>query len=125
MKRRRNKNDNFRQEYGYSWDYFMAFRVYDEFDPVTDVQLEHNLKSILSKLTAGGLELRMFYSLQVLLENLHPHGVSNLQTCFSGKRYFVRFAVPSIGCSGTPIRLTINSNLIPKSYASCVPKVER
>ena len=43
----------------------MAFRVFDEFDPVTDLQIQHNLKAILAKLTAGGFEVRLFYSLQV------------------------------------------------------------
>ena len=65
IKRRRNIKDQFRDTYGYSWDFFMAFRVYDEDDPVSDLQMEHNMRKILEKLSKGGLEIRLFYSLQV------------------------------------------------------------
>ncbi len=65
LKRRRNINDNFRDEFGYSWDYVITFRVYDEEDPISELQRHFNMKSILDKLTVGGLQVRLFYSLQV------------------------------------------------------------
>lgn len=67
LKRRRNTKDHFRDQYGYSWDYFMAFRVYDEDDPVSEIQMDNSVRKILDKLTKGGLEFRLFYSLQVSL----------------------------------------------------------
>ena len=65
VRKRRNFADSFRDRNGYSWDFFMAFRVYDEDDPVSPLQLQHNMKHILDKLGNGGLEVRLFYSLQV------------------------------------------------------------
>ncbi len=65
IKKRRNNRDPFRQQNGYSWDYMMAFRVYDERDPVSELQCQYNLRFILDKLSTGGLEIRLFYSLQV------------------------------------------------------------
>jgi hypothetical protein len=64
LKRRRNSKDTFRSDFGYSWDYFMVFKVYDEDDVVTDLQREFSFQYILDRLTAGGLEIRLFYSLQ-------------------------------------------------------------
>jgi anoctamin-10/anoctamin-7 len=64
VRRRRNTKDSFRQNYGYSWDYFMAFKVYDEDEEVSEYQREFSLTYILDRLTAGGLEVRLFYSLQ-------------------------------------------------------------
>lgn len=64
INRRRNTSDTFRKEYGYSWDYFIAFRVYDEDDPVSELQRTFSFKHVLNQLTAGGLEIRLFYSLQ-------------------------------------------------------------
>eukprot|EP01039_Chlorochromonas_danica_P012379 gene12379-14143_t len=64
VRRRRNTKDNFRKDNGYSWDYFMAFKVYDEDETVSDYQREFSLTYILDRLTAGGLEVRLFYSLQ-------------------------------------------------------------
>ncbi len=65
LKRRRNINDPFRHVNGYSWDYMIAFRVYDEQDPVSNLQCQYNMKFVLDKLSVGGLEIRLFYSLQV------------------------------------------------------------
>ncbi len=67
LKKRRNIKDTFRNDYGYSWDYFMAFKIYDEDEEVSDYQREFSLQYVLDRLTAGGLEVRLFYSLQVLL----------------------------------------------------------
>jgi hypothetical protein len=66
VKRRRIKNDSFREDNGFSWDYFMAFKIYEEDEEVTDYQREYSLHYILDRLTAGGLEVRLFYSMQVL-----------------------------------------------------------
>lgn len=65
LKRRRNFKDQFRKENGFSWDYFMAFKVFDEDDPVSDLQCEYNMRLVLQQLSAGGMEIRLFYSLQV------------------------------------------------------------
>ena len=65
LKRRRNTKDPFRQVNGYSWDYMIAFKVYDETDPVSELQCKYNMKYVLDKLSTGGLEIRLFYSLQV------------------------------------------------------------
>jgi hypothetical protein len=64
IKRRRNANDPFRKQFGYSWDFFIAFRVYDEDDPISELQKTFSFRSVLNQLTAGGLEIRLFYSLQ-------------------------------------------------------------
>eukprot|EP00981_Chlorochromonas_danica_P001972 scaffold409_cov167-Ochromonas_danica.AAC.4 len=50
LKNRRNEKDTFRATYGYSWDYFMAFRVYDEDAPVSLFQSKYSLKCPLSRL---------------------------------------------------------------------------
>ena len=65
IKRRRNSGDTFRKEFGYSWDYFLAFKVYDEEEDITDSQAYFSMKYILDHLSAGGLEIRLFYSLNV------------------------------------------------------------
>jgi hypothetical protein len=64
IKRRRNTSDSFRKVYGYSWDYFIAFRVFDEEDPISEVQKAFSFRHVLNQLTAGGCEIRLFYSLQ-------------------------------------------------------------
>lgn len=64
LKRRRNGKDTFRQDYGYSWDYFMAFKVYDEDDVLSDFQRDYSFQYVLDRLTAGGLEVRLFYGIQ-------------------------------------------------------------
>jgi len=63
LKRRRNDNDPFRSTYGYCWDYIIAFRVYDEEDYTSDVQCQYSMRYILQRLSAGGMEVRLFYSL--------------------------------------------------------------
>ena len=65
IKNRKNENDNFRQKFGYSWDFFIAFKVYGEEEPVSLLQRTCSMKYVLDRLTAGGLETRLFYSLQV------------------------------------------------------------
>ena len=63
--RRRNQKDTFREKYGYSWDCAIVFKVYDEDENLSINQIECNMKYVLSHLTAGGLEFRLFYSMQV------------------------------------------------------------
>ena len=43
----------------------MVFKVYDEEESPSLEQIKYNMKYILDQLTLGGLELRLFYSLQV------------------------------------------------------------
>jgi hypothetical protein len=62
MKKRRNTNDKFRVNNGYSWDYVMAFPVFaDDYDISTE-QRTFNTKRILSQLASGGLQVRLFYN---------------------------------------------------------------
>lgn len=65
LKKRRNKSDKFREVNGYSWDYMIVFQVYDEIDNLTVVQCDFSMKNILQKLSIGGLQIRLFYSIQV------------------------------------------------------------
>lgn len=60
--KRKNNRDSFRTENGYSWDYCMVFQVYDVEDKLTEKQEAHSLKHILRELSEGGLQTRLFYS---------------------------------------------------------------
>ena len=62
---RRNHHDEFRSINGYSWDYVMVFKVYEENEESTSEQSEFNMKTILAQLAAGGIETRLFYGLLV------------------------------------------------------------
>lgn len=64
LKRRRNNRDPFRELYGYSWDYVIVFKVYEEEDAISDLQVEYSMRKVMGKLGRGGLETRLFYSLQ-------------------------------------------------------------
>ena len=70
MAKRRNVADNFRTENGFSWDYVMVFKVYDADDELTPDQQKSSLKNILADLASGGLETRLFYSVQVFFHLL-------------------------------------------------------
>jgi hypothetical protein len=65
LKRRRNTKDTFRMEHGYSWDYVIVFKVYGEDEPVSDKQCMYSMRHVLQRLAEGGMEVRLFYSLQV------------------------------------------------------------
>lgn len=65
LKRRRNKHDTFRAEFGYSWDYVMVFKIFHEDEPITEKQCRFSMRYCLQRLAAGGMEVRLFYSLQV------------------------------------------------------------
>ena len=67
LKKRRNIGDEFRTIIGYGWDYLMAFKVFDEYEAPTDVQVQFNMRFILAHLASGGLETRLFYSVSVIL----------------------------------------------------------
>ncbi|CAM9243719.1 unnamed protein product [Hapterophycus canaliculatus] len=56
--------DMFRQNNGYTWDYVMVFEVRAEDKELTSFQRKFSMKEILTKLNAGGIETRMFYSVQ-------------------------------------------------------------
>lgn len=62
IEKRRNFNDDFRSVNGYSWDYVMVFKIYKEMEHLTEEQVKFSVKKILTQLTDGGLELRLFYS---------------------------------------------------------------
>lgn len=85
----------------------MAFRVYDEDEAVSEYQREYSLSYVLDRLTEGGLEVRLFYSLQV---SFHLRIFSDMSLQFydltldlSEKRYFARSAVLLIDCKSTQI----------------------
>ncbi len=65
LSRRRKTHDSFRNDNGYSWDYLIAFRVYDETDPISPLQIKYNMQHVLNMLQAGGMEFRLFYSIHV------------------------------------------------------------
>lgn len=84
LRRRRNAKDEFRAKYGYSWDYVMVFKVYLESEPVSDRQCKFSMRYCLQRLAEGGLEVRLFYSLQVRSSclpqafQLNPKHISSL-----------------------------------------------
>lgn len=60
--RRRLANDTFRDENGYSWDLVLSFPVHKRgLDKISPEQRIYSTKYILSRLTDGGLEFRLFY----------------------------------------------------------------
>lgn len=64
IEKRRNIRDNFRTENGYSWDCCFVFKVYLNSEDVTAAQSKYSLKRVLHELADGGLETRLFYSVQ-------------------------------------------------------------
>eukprot|EP01031_Cornospumella_fuschlensis_P037049 gene37049-44963_t len=63
LKMRRKERDEFREKYGYSWDLFLTFPVYDEDEDISQAQRQYSMQRILDKLTSAGLETRLFYSM--------------------------------------------------------------
>ena len=47
--------DAFEQEYGYSYDYVMVFKVHDETAELSERQKEYSMKVILNRLSASGM----------------------------------------------------------------------
>jgi hypothetical protein len=70
VRRRKNSHDQFRERYGYSWDYVIVFKVYDDNAVLSNEQQTYSLKYVLSQLAAGGLEFRLSYSVQVRIDVL-------------------------------------------------------
>jgi hypothetical protein len=62
LKKRRYGVDQFRAENGYSWDYCFAFKVYDDNEAINDYQSMYSMKYVLTQLSTGGLEFRLFYN---------------------------------------------------------------
>ena len=62
---RKNTQDLFRKQYGYSWDYVMVFKVHQEDVVLDDYQMTYSIRNILYSLAQGGLEIRLFYSVKV------------------------------------------------------------
>ena len=63
MERRANSADSFRSLNGYSWDYVIVFKIFEDDEIATVEQQKHNLQSVLDHLSAGGLEILLYYSL--------------------------------------------------------------
>jgi len=61
---RKNTQDLFRKQYGYSWDYVMVFKVHQEDVVLDDYQMTYSIRNILYSLAQGGLEIRLFYSVK-------------------------------------------------------------
>ena len=72
---RKNTQDLFRKQYGYSWDYVMVFKVHQEDVVLDDYQMTYSIRNILYSLAQGGLEIRLFYSVKVsvyiLFDDIH------------------------------------------------------
>ena len=72
---RKNTQDLFRKQYGYSWDYVMVFKVHQEDVVLDDYQMTYSIRNILYSLAQGGLEIRLFYSVKVsvyiLFKDIH------------------------------------------------------
>ena len=64
-KQRQNDEDSFREENGYSWDYVLVFKVYQEEEGLTEFQRKFSMKYVLESLTQAGLSIRSFYSIKV------------------------------------------------------------
>lgn len=64
LEARKAVKDPFRNTYGYSWDYCMVFDIHDAEDKLSAVQEKYNLKYIIDQLAEGGLQTKLFYSVQ-------------------------------------------------------------
>lgn len=56
--------DVFRVENGYSWDYCMVFKVTRYTQELSERQRKFSLKAIVLRMSAAGLQTRLFYSIQ-------------------------------------------------------------
>lgn len=65
LKKRKLLNDKFRTMNGYSWDYVLVFKVYKKDEKLNAQQKIFTFKTVLSQLSNGGLESKVFYSAQV------------------------------------------------------------
>lgn len=55
-------DEAFEKEYGYSYDYAIVFKVHDEGVDLKPVQKDNSMRKILQQLAGGGIETKMFYS---------------------------------------------------------------
>lgn len=55
-------DEAFVRENGYSYDYVVVFKVHDENAELTENQKEFSMRKILQQLAGGGIETKMFYS---------------------------------------------------------------
>lgn len=62
LRKRRDYNDKFREEHGYSWDYVMIFKVYRDTKEISVEQKLFSMQKIITLLGEGGLETRLYYS---------------------------------------------------------------
>jgi len=61
---RKMTNDPFRARNGYNWDWVIVFKVYEEAQKLNDYQKDHSMRWVLTRLAQGGLQSRLFYSIQ-------------------------------------------------------------
>lgn len=57
--------DHFQTINGYSWDFVIVFKIYNEEEELNDEQIQYNLKFILNRLSNGGLDFELFYGSHV------------------------------------------------------------
>jgi anoctamin-10/anoctamin-7 len=55
-------DESFEQDNGFSYDYVMVFKVHDENTELSQLQKEFSMRTILQRLAKGGVETKMFYS---------------------------------------------------------------
>ncbi|GLE06180.1 hypothetical protein PINS_up015391 [Pythium insidiosum] len=55
-------DEQFEKDNGYSYDYVFVFKVHDENAELTQLQKEFSMRTILQRLARGGIETKMFYS---------------------------------------------------------------
>lgn len=55
-------DEAFQSENGYSFDYVLVFKVHDENAELTQPQKDFSMRTILQRLARGGIETKMFYS---------------------------------------------------------------
>lgn len=53
----------FERDNGYSYDYVFVFKVHDESVELTPMQKDFSMRNILQRLARGGIETKMFYSM--------------------------------------------------------------
>lgn len=64
LEERKLVKDTFRNTYGYSWDYCMVFEVHDAEDRLSAKQQNKSLKYVIDRLAEGGLQTKLFFSVQ-------------------------------------------------------------
>ena len=62
LAKRKAIKDDFRARNGYSWDYVCIFKVFDSDEDIKPIQKKRSMKYILTQLSDGGLETKLFYS---------------------------------------------------------------